>query len=430
MGDSEHVGRLQESGIDVIITDHHKPTHEVPSAYAIVNPNKDDDDYPNKALCGAGVAFKLVQALITKLSTFNFELSTRIPAGWEKWLLDMVGIATLSDMVSLSGENRMLAYYGLLVLRKSPRIGVRKLLQKLRINQKYITEDDVAFMITPRINAASRMDEPEAAFRLLSTCDESEAEMLVAHLDELNNKRKGAVSAMSKEIHKRVAQKDELPDVLVVGDPHWKPGLLGLAATKAVEFYKRPVFVWGRGDADVIKGSARSYNGVDVVRLMSATRETFLEYGGHTKSGGFSVALEQVAYLETHLNDVFTAENATETEDMQADAILSLDDVTWKLYDDIAQLQPFGMDNPKPVFRFEQVPVVERDTFGKEKNHLKLIFQNSSGSFIQAIQFFYDADGALAQVAKGDTITMLAHVEKSVFGGKPEVRLRVIDLVK
>ena len=421
MGDSEHIAGLKKGGVDTIVTDHHRPNHQVPPAVAIVNPNQDGDEYPNKALCGAGVIFKVVQGLLEK---GNFDISQ----GWDKWLLDMVGIATLSDMVSLTGENRVFAQYGLLVLRKSRRIGLRALLQKARVNQTYLTEDDVAFMVTPRINAASRMDEPEIAFRLLATTDHTEAEELVKHLDELNNKRKGAVAAMSKDIHKRIAKRETMPDVLVIGDPHWKPGLLGLAATKAVELYKRPVFVWGRGDAKVIKGSVRSYNGADVVALMHSTQELFLEYGGHTKSGGFSTTVEHIVQLEEKINDLYTDTASSPEEEVFVDATASLDDVSWQTYDTLAKLQPFGMDNSKPLFLFEAVSVFKVEHFGKEQNHLKYIFQNSAGDFISAIQFFFDPDSEVAQVKAGDTINLLAHIEKSVFGGRPEVRLRIVDI--
>src|ERR1035437_8219641 len=176
-------------GIDVIITDHHLPHATLPRAYAILNPKV--DEYPEKMLCGAGVVFKLVQGFLKKYGEYY-----KISPGWEKWLLDMAGIATLSDMVPLLGENRAIASFGRKVLRKSPRPGLQKLLAKMNIDQRYLSEDDIGFMVTPRLNAASRMDNPLRAFELLATVDEVEAGVLALHLSKINDERKSIVTGI------------------------------------------------------------------------------------------------------------------------------------------------------------------------------------------------------------------------------------------
>ncbi|MFA6898308.1 MAG: DHH family phosphoesterase, partial [Candidatus Paceibacterota bacterium] len=276
----------QANGLDVIVTDHHLVNgHGAPEAFAIVNPNQPGCDYPNKSLCGAGVAFKLVQALIFRLQTsklpnpdapvgtptlrqasgletcdLNQATISPVPKGWEKWLLDMAGLATLSDMVPLVGENRALAHYGMKVLRKSPRVGLMKLLRKLKINQRTLNEDDIGFMITPRINAASRMGEPMDAFRLFATTDEVEADQVSDHLNKINDERKGIVASMVKEMKHAVAERYANRDkkVIVLGNPNWRPSLLGLAANTLAEEHSCPVFLWGRDGENVIKGSCRS----------------------------------------------------------------------------------------------------------------------------------------------------------------------------
>lgn len=431
MGDAVHVKRLTDAGIDVIITDHHLPNHEVPEAFAIVNPNQEGDTYPNKNLCGAGVAYKLAQALFREAQSTKHKAQKEIPEGWEKWLLDMVAIATLSDMVSLTGENRALVFYGLMVLKKSRRTGLRTLLSHLRIKQYALTEDDVVFMITPRINAASRMDEPELAFRLLSTEDDKEAEDLVRHLDKINNERKGVVAHMTKEIRERLGE-ETTASVVVVGNPHWKPGLLGLAATKVVELYGRPAFVWGRGDAAVIKGSCRSDGSVDVSVLMHETREFFLEYGGHARSGGFSTTVEHVVALPEALSGAYArVKNGHENEkDTVCDAALSPKDVTVETWRDIAKLAPFGMGNPKPVFAFENVLVKKVSWFGKNNEHIRLTITDGEGASAEAIQFFAKDGGMFGDVTEGDRVLLLGTMEESSFGRTKEVRLRIIDVVK
>ena len=225
--DIAEVAHAQTLGIDVIVTDHHLPGPELPPAYAIINSKQEGDTYPDKMLCGAGVAFKLVQALLMK---GNFD----VPPGWEKWLLDMAGLATIADMVPLRNENRALAHFGLKVLRKSTRPGLQKLLAKMKVNQSRLTEDDVGFMIAPRINAASRIDIPFEAFRLLATRDEQTADELSDHLHKINETRKGLVAAIIKEARHMLAHKKP-QTVVVVGNPTWRPGILGLVAMRLAE---------------------------------------------------------------------------------------------------------------------------------------------------------------------------------------------------
>ncbi|MEK7579230.1 MAG: single-stranded-DNA-specific exonuclease RecJ [Patescibacteria group bacterium] len=434
MGDAKYIEILQAGGVDVIVTDHHLPNHDVPEAFAIVNPNQAGDTYPNKYLCGAGVAFKIAQAIFYKLNqnqspTSNFQPPTPISKGWEKWLLDMVAIATLSDMVPLQGENRTLAYYGLLVLRKSPRIGIRTLCQHLRLFQKNITEDDVVFSITPRINAASRMDEPESAFELLSTKSEARAEVLATHLENINKERKVAVAVMAKEVKQKLKDRAEGP-VIVVGNPHWRPGLLGLVATNVVESYSCSAFVWGRGDAKVIKGSCRSNGSVDVLALMNEAKDLFLEFGGHKKSGGFSITVPNLALLPDALSKAYERIHGTDktSDDVVSGPILTLDDISSGTFSDIQRLSPCGMGNEKPVFVFENVSVSKAETFGKEKGHVRLTFARDAGTMVNAIEFF--SDESVKNISAGDTITLHATLERDTFTRGQPIRLRIVDVIQ
>jgi len=251
VSDVEEVKFAKEKGLSVIVTDHHLVSAEgVPPADAVINP-KISPEYEDEMLCGAGVAFKVVQAILQK-ERFG------IPEGKEKWLLDLVGIATLSDMVPLQKENRIFAYYGLIVLRRTKRVGLQKLFRKIKINQSKITEDDVGFMIAPRINAASRMGISMDAFHLLTTESEEEAEILVRKLEEANNERKGTTAYLAKEVKKAIEAKYSphfLNKVIVVGSPTWKPAVLGLVASSIAEKEMKPVFLWGReGSKEELKG--------------------------------------------------------------------------------------------------------------------------------------------------------------------------------
>ncbi len=464
--DVKPVARAVEKGMEVIITDHHEPPAVLPPAFAIIDHKQSDCIYPDKNLCGSGVAYKLIQAVIKKdreqeerrrkkeegaEDSFSI-LKNGWKEGHEKWLLDMVGIATLSDMVSLKGENRVFAYYGLNVLRQSPRKGLVRLLEKLKIPQKHLTEDDIGFMVTPRINAASRMGLPMDAFSLLSAQTDEDARTYADHLDTINNERKGVVAALSKEIQKILHDRygtDEslLPSAIVLGNPEWRPSLLGLVANTCAEKLKRPVFLWGRDGDGGIKGSCRSEGVSSVVEIMRGVPlDVFIKYGGHKHSGGFEVSHEQVHFLDTHLNEAqekikkqkekIKSESKKEevgasenSDDEVIDMELSIDEVNWSLYNDIAKLAPFGMDNPKPVFLFKKVAPVTLKIFGKTKEHVEVSFARSNGQKIHAISFFGANESWVKDFVPGKPIDLIASIEKSLFAGRTELRLRIVDVL-
>jgi single-stranded-DNA-specific exonuclease len=420
------VKMAQDAGIDVIVTDHHLPGQELPPAFAIVNPKQADCTYPEKMLCGAGVIYKLIQAILAK-NRFG------IKEGWEKWLLDMIGIATLSDMVPLTGENRVFAYYGMQVLRKTPRRGLVRLLTKLKVNQKFLTEEDIGFTIGPRINAASRMGVPMDAFRLLATQDENEAEKFAAHLDHINNERKGTVAALVKEVKKHVIERyGAKPEkVIVIGNPEWRPSLLGLAANTCSEEYGTPVFLWGRDGDGVIKGSCRAAGTVHLLKLMQGVPEgIFLQYGGHAESGGFSVSAQAIHNLERNLSEVFEKIRGEKLEDIEhVDMELSPDDINYDTYRTIEKLAPYGTGNPKPVIMLRDIPLAGVKMFGKEGNHLEVSFLKSSGRAVTAIGFFMSPENFPKKPEAGKVISLVGTMEKSMFRGRPELRLRIIDIL-
>lgn len=420
--DAAAVATARARGIDVIITDHHEPNGVTVDATAVVNP-KVGGTYPFPDLCGAAVVFKMVEALIAR---GDFDL----PPGKEKWWLDMVGIATIGDMVPLVGENRVFAHYGLAVLRKSRRPGLQQLLRKARADQRYLTEDDIGFTIAPRINAASRMDTPEDAFHMLAATDEADAGARVYHLERLNNERRGMVAAMSKELKKRITEMVTIPDVLVMGSPEWRPALAGLAANGLAETYQRPAFVWGRDGNGIIKGSCRSNGTTSVIALMNAAAACFLEHGGHHMSGGFSVRDEYIHSFPAELNTAFATlgEQAAIEEAMTVDAELSLDAVTHDLTDTLAKLGPYGTGNAKPLFAFNDVTPTSVETFGKSGDHTKLTFNTPHGT-LEAIAFFAHPDSFTRAPEEGVAVRLIAHIERSHFMGRMQTRLRIVDIL-
>ena len=416
------IAAANELGVDVIVTDHHEPGTDLPEAVAIVNP-KLGESYPFSELCGTAVAFKLAQALLARTE------HTLAP-GQEKWWLDLVGIATVADMVPLVGENRVLAHYGLLVLKKTKRPGLQHLFKQQRVNPRYLSEEDIGFTIGPRVNAASRMGTPHEAFTLLATTDEGTAGEQVRALEKLNNERKGLVASMSKEINARLEKMSDLPAVLVLGNPEWRPALVGLAANKLAEAHSRPAFVWGRDGNGVIKGSCRSGGEISVVNLMRAIPEKFIEHGGHHYSGGFAVADKDIHTLARALEGAYETlgEAAAISEPMIIDAELSLEEVGRELLAAHATLAPFGVGNDKPLYRFVSVTPKEVTLFGKTKEHLKLVFDTDAGP-LEAIAFFKTPADWPREPVVGESLTLIGHVESSFFMGRLQTRIRIVDII-
>ena len=433
IADVDEVTYAQSLGIDVIVTDHHMPQvvegcsiQNLPPAYAILDPKVSDCGYPEKMLCGSGVIFKFVQALYKKHGE-----EFGVKPGWEKWFLDMVGIATLSDMVPLTGENRVFAVYGLKVLKKTARPGLAQLFLKLRVNREHLTEDDIGFTITPRINAASRMGEPRAAFNLLSTTDEALAGVYADALEHVNNERKGTVASLVKEVRKILTERD-LGDkkAIVLGNPSWRPSLLGLVANSLAEEYNRPAFLWGRDGEGVIKGSCRSGGTTSVLSIMQKTPQSFLAFGGHGASGGFEVSNESIHMLAESLEKAAQGMGgALEERSGFVDAHITLDEVSWTLYKDVEKLAPFGTGNPKPLFLIKGAHIDAIKSFGKEKNHTEIVFVDKNNRKVSAIQFFSAVDDLPVHAVAKSKVDVVAHLEKSTFKNYPELRLRIVEII-
>ncbi|MDD5720877.1 MAG: DHHA1 domain-containing protein [Candidatus Pacebacteria bacterium] len=465
------VAQAEADGIDVIIIDHHLPKQKIqpiknspafalgvektgdprllnflqsefllPRAYAILNPKV--DEYPEKMLCGAGVVFKFMQGFIHKYGKENENFG--IKNGQEKWMLDMAGLATLSDMVPLTGENRAIAYFGMKVLKKSARPGLQKLLAKMKIEQGYLSVDDIGFMVTPRLNAASRMDDPMRAYEILSTRDEAKAGLLSDHLSKINDERKNIVKNIMRDVNKHIDKKFENgieTDVIVIGNPEWKVGVLGLVAGKISDKYKKSVFVWAKDENNCIKGSCRSDGSVSVVELMSENSESFVDFGGHELAGGFTVCDDKIHFLEEALSVSFkkiTTPLRSESEHPSLikegknikDMKLSLSDVNMKNWKELEKLAPFGIGNPKPVFLFPDIKIEKIKKFGKNGSgeHLEIVFSDLSGK-ATAISFFSDYDSFDIPIAENKTVNLLATFDLSRFRGRVELRLRVENIL-
>ncbi len=422
----------KENDIDVIITDHHLTKDTLPDAVAVINPQRKDDTYENKNICGAGVAFKVVQALVIQARRDKKEWIANVVDGWEKWLLDLVAIATISDMVSLTGENRALVHFGLMVLRKSKRPGIDALCKQMRLQKEYLTEDDIGFAIAPRINASSRMGSPETAFNMLSEKDASRATDAAKQLESLNRKRKASVASIVRALKKRFSDDPQTAErsVLVAGDTQYNTALLGLAASSISDKYKKTVCIWGREGTGDLKGSCRSAGGVHIVDLFKGAEYALEKYGGHKYAGGFSVKKE---YIHTIADEFNKAVQLLKTDKAEGDSVVADAQIPQvpieRTYSEINKMAPFGMGNAKPIFVYKNAPIASIKTFGTDDSHLEVsIKQNGALPQMRAIAFFKGLDSFDKQARENSSVDIVGTLEKSRFLGRVRYEIRILDI--
>lgn len=419
----EAIDLAESSGVNVIVIDHHEAPDVLPKPFALINPKLKNSKYPFKELCGTGLTYKVILGFLEKYREYF-----KYPVGKEKWLLDLVALSTIADQVPLIDENRTLAKYGLLVMKKGKRPGLLALALKSKINIKNINEDDINFSIAPKINAASRMDEAYKAYQLLSAQDKDVATVLAEDLAQLSDKRKIIVANMLKEANKNIKVRG-FENIICVGSPTWSPGLLGLLASKLTEHYKKTTFVWGRtnGAKEIIKGSCRSYGEADVVEIMKNTKDSFIDIGGHKKAGGFSVKDGEIHELPINLEKAFKKSKNVKEE--EAIDFVEFDPffVSRQGAQEMDRFSPFGMGNLKPLFEIKDILLEKIKLFGKEKNHIELSL-SLDGQKIQAIAFFKKPEDYKRVPKEGEMISVLGFVEKSFFGGYEKIRIRIEDI--
>ncbi|MYL53397.1 single-stranded-DNA-specific exonuclease RecJ [Pontibacillus yanchengensis] len=363
----------KELGIDLIITDHHEVQESLPEAYAIVHP-KCSSSYPFQELAGVGVAFKFAHALL---------------GDFPKHLLDLVVIGTIADLVPLHDENRVLSYYGLQALSRSVRPGFQALRQLCGIEGP-LTEEDIGFAIGPRINAVGRLQNASPAVELLLTEDDDEAAYLANQIQELNQERQQIVADIAKEAETMLdAEGDDLPSVIVVAKEGWNQGVLGIVASRLVRRFDRPVIVLTIDpETETAKGSARSIDAFDLFTNCMQIRDLFTHFGGHAQAAGMTLPVENVdtvrAALSQQANEQLHPDDFREV--LSIDGTLDLSQVSLDTIDEINQLAPFGMGNPKPLFCIDRSAPAEIRQIGSNLNHLKMKFKDDKNE-LDAIGF-------------------------------------------
>jgi single-stranded-DNA-specific exonuclease len=411
---AETVKRL---GLDLIVTDHHLPHSEgVPKATAVLNPNQEGCDYPCKVLCGAGVAFKIAQALLEKTGRERL-----IPS-----FLKMVAIATIADAVPLTGENRVFAKLGLEGLRSPVNVGLRALMGYCELDgSRPLSAGDIAFRVAPRLNAAGRMDIAKDVIDLFTVRDEARARDIAAHLHQLNGDRQLEEARIVAEIHKRVEEDPALREAycMVLDGENWHRGVIGICATRVVERYCRPALVVSC-DGDEAHGSGRSISAFHLLDALESCADLFTRFGGHAHAVGFALHTDKLPELRQRLDD-FARERLTESDfvpELRIDGELSMSEITPELWRAIAALEPFGMGNPQPVFQACGVRVSAPPKILKEK-HLKLRLSRENGGFARSVEAVAWRMAERLQneaILLGDTIDVAFTIEQNThpeFGG-------------
>lgn len=438
----KEVAFAEENGMNVILTDHHLPLHkkqeekkdkeiksdkenkinenkedklveDLPKAYALINCQVKRESYKNKGLCGAGTAWKLCNAFLTK-----YRDEYGIQKGWEKWLLDMVALATVADMMPLTGENRALVHYGLKVLQKSPRPGLQKLLSLAKEKQGYITEKTLSFTVAPRVNAASRLDHPMKSFYMLSGANKTELETMgyAEEIELINKNRKNLVQDISAYVGNNLEQFTN-DNIVFTGSADWPLGVAGLIATKLVEMTGKTSFVWGLDEEGVVRGSSRSHSDqVSVMDLTASAQESLIHFGGHEMAGGFAFVNGKQEDIKNILNINYEKlyfknkssekNNFSLKEEIENKTKIIFDyeyggENLYKLYLEQEKLSPFGMGNSAPIFKLEGMSAVRE--FGENNKHIEVSVKIIGGSDLGQVQIIkWNADKRLKDKLKNN----------------------------
>ena len=368
-------------GIDTVVTDHHNVAETPPPSVAAVNPKFPGHAYPFRDLCGAGVAFKLVQALQTELDG--------LPDGYEKWLLDLVALGTVCDIVTLADENRANVYWGLEVLKKQQRPGLKALMAVAGIDPEQVNARHLGFGLGPRMNAAGRLETAQHALDMLVARDGLAALEASEKLEELNTKRRSIQDAIFEEACMQ-AEKLANDRVLVVSSDGWNHGVIGIVASKLVEKYKKPVFIIGERGEEAT-GSARSFGDFSAADAVRAADDIIIKGGGHGAAAGVTLETEKIGDFRQRVNEFYDSLQLTNQEryllpraDVEIDDFSEIDE---ELVANLAKMEPFGNGNPEPVLKITTASVLSVRRMGADGQHVKLALRDKNGKVLQMLAF-------------------------------------------
>jgi len=411
-------------GVDFIICDHHRPGNELPDAVAVLDPKRADCEYPYKELSGCGVGFKLIQA-IAQQKGIQFDDLTQY--------LDLVAVSIAADIVPITGENRILAYYGLKLLNENPRPGFKAILELSNFKKDEITVNDVVFLIAPRINAAGRIESGKSAVELLVSKNDNVAGLLGDGINEHNLKRKDLDASITEHALQLIEENEEhkYRKSTVLYNSAWHKGVIGIVASRLTEKYYRPTIVLTKSNDEnnMVSGSARSVKDFDVYNAIESCSDLLEQFGGHMYAAGLTMKEENVEAFASRFEEIVrsTIEDRMLTREIEVDAELHLNDISPSFYRILKQFAPFGPGNMAPIFRTNGV----RDN-GKGRvvgnNHLKLNLtqEDQRASFFDGIAF--QLGHHHPKVEQQETFDVVYHIEENTFNGRTSLQLNIKDL--
>ena len=415
----EEAKYCHEKKIDLIISDHHLPDRELPWALAVVNPKREDSKYSFCELSGAGVVFKIIEALqehYPKIITERFL----------KWNLDLIAISTISDVVPLLGENRIIAKYGLIVMQKSKNIGINKLVESAKIDQNNIGAYHVGFLLGSRINAPGRIDHATKSYQLLISNDPKESKEIAKFLEIKNYDRQEMMKRVEEEARNKIIRNKLDKNKVIVVRGEWPKGVLGPSASNLVYLFGKPVVLLSK-DKNTLSGSARSVEGVNIFEVLEGCKKHLNKFGGHRGAAGLSLDVKKYDEFCECLFKITDKKINDEdlTKKVKVDMELRFKEVNQYLLKDLEKLEPYGMGNPRPVFVSYKVIIDDFRYVGADKNHLSMQLKADSKTF-KSIYFNYKQDKS--KIQRGNMIDLVYGLEEDVWNGKRNINLKVIDI--
>ena len=415
----DKIAYAKNKGVDFIIGDHHTPGEVLPPATAFLNPKQPACSYPYKELSGAGIAFKLIQAL---------QQQRQLPVEDIVPYLDLVAVSIGADIVPITGENRIMAYYGLKQIEKNPRAGLRALSRTIK--DKTLDISDLVFTLAPRINAAGRIKHGKEAVKLLVEKDLSVANKFAEEIELYNEERRGYDQKITVEALQQIKnQKEEDRFSTVVFHPEWHKGVVGIVASRLIETYYRPTIVFTQSNG-VISGSVRSVSGFNVYDALQACSEHIIQFGGHKYAAGLTIAPEEFDNFKAKFEEVVknTITEASMVPEIRIDTDLSFKEITRKFHNILKQMAPFGPGNMNPVFVTRGVNDTGYSrTVGKEQNHLKVSLRELKSGLMMSGIGFNMADKA-GLVKSGVPLAVVYTLEENHWNNKVSLQLRIKDI--
>ena len=414
----DHVAYAKERNIDFIICDHHRPGDFLPNAVAVLDPKRDDCNYPYDELCGCGIGFKLIQALGENRRE---NIDDLVP------YLDLVATAIAADIVPMTGENRVLAHFGLQVINQDPRPGIQALIQNIK--KKELTITDVVFIIAPRINAAGRIKHGNEAVALLSEFDLEQATIFAAEIETYNSDRKDLDKQITIEALNQIEENNEQNRFTnVVFQEDWHKGVIGIVASRLIETYYKPTLVFTKS-GDKYAASARSVKGFDVYNALESCAEHLEQFGGHMYAAGMTLLPENYQNFKDAFEKVVQETIPPELliPEIAIDAEIDFADITPKLTRILKQFEPFGPQNMTPVFLTKNIKDTGYGkTMGKDEEHLKLFVKQNNSDGIAAIGF--GLGNKLERTKNQNPFQAVYNIDENEFNGKTDIQLKLKDL--